>query len=124
MSITRLCLTIALFATGALPTSAASTFNTVVVNGRPDGDPLGPQLGPGENIYELTQFRMSRTGKFAYAYYNDAFTDGRLWRNSAGTNELLATASAVVPGVPSDLFSDNLLGIADDGTVLSTTFDV
>src|SRR5262245_9848246 len=74
---------------------AAATFNTVMVGGRPDGDPLGPQIAPGVGFAVVDQFYLNEAGQVAFQATLQGSgvstaNDRGIWRWSAGNKSLLA----------------------------------
>ena len=110
---------------------AALTFDTVNVSGRPDGDPLGPELGDGIDWEGDTteKWRINAAGQVGFVRDLDpnvpAAVDRGVWRWTAGSKNLLIREGSPAPGQPTGVTSSSLsdqdIDLADDGTLLTIT---
>jgi hypothetical protein len=94
----------------------ALEFDTVMVSGRPDGDPLGPQLGTAIEWRSLDQAVINSQGHVAFQGRLlttqggvTSSTDRGIWRWESGSKELITREGSQAPGLPSGVTTSSLI---------------
>jgi hypothetical protein len=126
MKITCIALALGLLLGGANQ-ARAFEFETVMVGGRPEGDSLGPELGPGVDYEFAGTFALNSTGQIVFASSLAGANIGAdfagIFRWTNGSKELLARLDNQAPSLPPGVNNDSLFEfqltpeITDDGSV-------
>jgi hypothetical protein len=121
----------------ALLTAPATAFDfqTVMASGRPDGDSLGPQLGPGVDFSSPGKFSVNSSGQVAFSAdligpgivsTEGGENDTAMWRWTSSAKELLLREDAQAPGLPNGVLVNSIFAafangaeLADDGSAMS-----
>ncbi|MGL4512674.1 MAG: DUF7453 family protein [Lacipirellulaceae bacterium] len=106
--------------------AAAFEFDTILVSGRPSGDPLGPELGAGIDWSDARHAVINSAGQVAFRGQvagATAATDVGIWRWQAGVKELLAREGSQAPGLSAGVTVNAMASaienyIDESGTVL------